>query len=161
VRKNIMKLEAKMLRKALLFKIISWVVLSPTFAMAADNLHVAEMPQLGVLYHKAAITFLNPNFHEEYSFTVERDGSATEVVTDHDYNKNTVTVDRDTVAIVHTHPMTCSAQPSPGDQDAANRAGADNYVLSRSALWVAHPFAKKFEKIGDVEFKDGKLVVRF
>lgn len=149
------------LRRALLLKIVSWLVLSPPLAMATDNLHIAENPQLTVLYNKATVTFLTDDHHEEYSFTMERDGSVSKVVSDRIYNRNTVTVDSDTVAIVHTHPNHVPPMPSRGDQAAADHAGADNYVLSRSELWVAHPFAKEFEKIGNVEFKDGKLVIRF
>jgi proteasome lid subunit RPN8/RPN11 len=149
------------IRKAALLKFVSWVIFSPTLAMAADNLHVANSPQLTRLYDRAAATFLSDTEHIEYAYTIDRDGTVSPIMSMHDFNRNTVTVDRDTVGIVHTHPRSVSSEPSPEDRDLATKSGLDNYVLSAHELWVAHPFAKRVEKIGEVEFKGGKLVVRF
>jgi hypothetical protein len=157
-------LEDKLIRtfhKAALLKIVSWLVLSPPLAMAADNLHVTDMPQLSVLYNRAAATFLSDNQHQEFSFSIDRDGTVSSIQTDHDWNQNTITVSGDTVATVHTHPRGTSPKPSPHDQDVATNTGMDVYVLSVHDLYVAHPYGHQPEHIGGVEVRHGKVVVQF
>lgn len=149
------------IRKAAILKFVSWVIFSPTLAMAADNLHVANSPQLTRLYDKASVTFLSDKDKQEFSYTIDRNGIVSGITTSHDWVQNTVTIDRDTVGVVHTHPRGTSPMPSPGDQEAANNNGIDVYTLSLYELWVAHPYAKHAEKLGEVEFKGGKLIVRF
>jgi hypothetical protein len=149
-----------MLRKTLMLKIVSWLVLSPPLAMAADNLHVAQSPQLTKLYDKAATTFLSDNAKQEYSYTIERDGKETDIATDHDWVRSTVTIDRDTVAVIHTHPRGASPMPSPGDQEAATKNGIDVYTLSLYELWVSHPYAKNAEKVGEVVYKHGQVFIK-
>jgi hypothetical protein len=147
-------------RKAALLKIVSWLVLSPPLAMAADNLHVAQSPSLQKLYDKAAVTFLSEDRKEEYSFTIDRNGSESAITTDRNWSQSTVTVESDTVAVVHTHPNGTHAEPSVSDQAAATNNGIDVYTLSAHELWVAHPYAKRAEKIGEVIWEHGHIRIK-
>lgn len=149
-----------MLRKTVVLKLISWVVFSPTIAMAADNLHVANTAQLDALYRRATATFLAADDPTEFVYTIDRDGSMSRISSSHDRARNTVTVDRDTVGLVHTHPKGCAPEPSRGDQDLATNEGIDVYALSVHALWVAHPYGKRPEKIGEVSFEHGHTIVK-
>lgn len=147
-------------RKAALLKIVSWLVLSPPLAMAVDNLHVAQSPSLQKLYDKAAVTFLPDHGKQEFSYTIDRNGAESDIKSDHDWTRNVVTVDNDTVAVVHTHPNGVSPEPSPSDRDAATNSGIDVYTLSQHELWVAHPYAKRAEKIGEVIWEHGHIRIK-
>jgi proteasome lid subunit RPN8/RPN11 len=147
-------------RKAALLKIVSWLVLSPPLAMAADNLHVAQSPSLQKLYDKAAVTFLSDHEKQEFSYTIDRNGTESDIKSNHDWTRSVVTVDNDTVAVVHTHPNGVSPEPSPGDRDAATNNGIDVYTLSQHELWVAHPYAKRAEKVGEVIWEHGHIRIK-
>jgi proteasome lid subunit RPN8/RPN11 len=147
-------------RKAALLKIVSWLVLSPPFAMAVDNLHVAQSPSLQKLYDKAAVTFLSNHEKQEFSYTIDRNGTESDIKSDHDWTRNVVAVDNDTVAVVHTHPNGTSPEPSQGDRAAATNSGIDVYTLSQHELWVAHPYAKRAEKIGEVIWEHGHIRIK-
>ena len=120
--------------------------------------------QMNDLYKNAQHTFfpqphVGPNAapHEEYSFTVNKDGSVTPVVSSHTNDKNAVTVTPgETQAIVHTHPLGTYPSPGDGDVPAAEAAGCPNYVLSVDELWVANPDGTK-SMLADVSFKHGNL----
>ena len=69
------------IRKAAILKFVSWVIFSPTLAMAADNLHVANSPQLTRLYDKASVTFLSDKDKQEFSYTIDRNGIVSGITT--------------------------------------------------------------------------------
>ena len=116
--------------------------------------------QMGVMYKKAAHTMMGNPTHEEYSFTVNADGSVTPITTSGTANSNSVTVPAGTQAIIHTHPAGTKPTPSEGDVLAAQKANCPNYALSQHELWVANPDGTT-AKVGDIDFKKGDLVIKW
>lgn len=123
--------------------------------------HTPEVhSQMGKLYDHAEVTYNFKDKKQEYSFTVNKDGSVTEITTSNKDLHNSVTVNEDTAAIVHTHPVSADPEPSPGDIQLAKDKGLDNYALSKEALWVAHPDGS-VEKVGSVTFKKKVLTINY
>ena len=120
--------------------------------------------KMGELYKKAEHTFMKSGAvggHAEYSFTVNKDGTMSDITSSGTANANAVTITADTEAIIHTHPVGTMPSPSPGDVTAATACGCSNYELSQNALWVAEPGgASGGTKIGDIEMKHGELVIK-
>ncbi len=98
----------------------------------------------------------------EYSFVVRADGTPSKPQTSHDYFSNYLTIiPGSDKAIVHSHPMATSPQPSNGDFDAAKKLGGPNYEVSLYAIWVAEPNGRG-HKVADIEMgKHGKIIVKF
>lgn len=115
--------------------------------------------QMSKMYTDASHTFMGAS-REEYSFTVNKDGSVTPIKTSNTADKNTVDVPEGTQAIIHTHPAGDSPKPGPGDVHAAEQANCPNYALSQRALWVANPDGTT-AKVGDVEWKHGEVVIKW
>ncbi len=115
--------------------------------------------QMGKLYTSATLTWMGNTTKEEYSFTVNADGSVTPIKTSRIEGKNEVEVPAGTQAIVHTHPKGYLPTPGPGDVLAAQKANAPNYVLTQKQLWVANPDGTT-EKVGDVNWKHGGLEIK-
>ncbi len=114
---------------------------------------------MGKLYTSATLTWMGNTTKEEYSFTVNADGSVTPIKTARIEGKNEVEVPAGTQAIVHTHPKGYLPTPGPGDVPAAQKANAPNYVLTQKQLWVANPDGTT-EKVGDVNWKHGGLEIK-
>ena len=124
--------------------------------------------QMTAAYKKAQPTFMPATMasagtkipRNEYSFTVDKDGKPSDVVTSGTDNKNSIEVPAGAQAIVHTHPTADSPLPSEGDIAAAKAAGCPNYELSHSEIWVANPDGTT-GKVGDVSLKHGDLVIKW
>ncbi len=116
--------------------------------------------QMGKMYNSASHTWMGNASREEYSFTVNADGSVTPVKTSGTSDKNSVEVPEGTQAIIHTHPAADSPKPGPGDVPAAKKAGCPNYVLSQRELWVANPDGTTAQ-VGDVSWKHGQLEIKW
>jgi hypothetical protein len=102
---------------------------------------------------------------QEYSFTVNKDGTVTTVTTSDQDRHNEVTIDAGTTAaIVHTHPgpgnVESTVQPSHDDIALAQSTGIPDYVLSINELWVANTNGS-IAKLADVSMKHGDLVFKW
>jgi len=83
--------------------------------------------------------------HTEAGFTVTRDGNTTSV--DENVSEGTLqirghlaqTVDSNTVALVHTHPLGGTQPPSTNDVAVAQHLRKPVYVINRSGLFVVVP----------------------
>jgi len=119
----------------------------------------AVYAQMNKLYDSARPSYMGMNKFE-HSFTVNKDGSVTDITTSKTDKSNAVTVTPGTTdAIIHTHPYGGDPHPSPGDFDVAKTAGCPNYELSRDELWVANPDGTQ-AKVGDVSWKHGEIVIK-
>jgi len=98
--------------------------------------------------------------HNEYSFTVDKDGKPSGVVTSGTEDKNTVVVPDGAQAVVHTHPSADHPYPSDADIAYAKSTGVPDYVISSNELWVANPDGTS-EKVADIEMKHGDLQIKW
>ncbi len=111
------------------------------------------------LYKASANSFMDRHDHTEHSFTVDGLGKPRPIVGSKQADKDTVVVHPADTAIVHTHPLEDDKKPSAADEKIANTYGEPNYVLSAHELWVAPGDGTASYKVGDVEWKDGDLVI--
>jgi len=98
--------------------------------------------------------------HNEYSFTVDKDGKPSGIVTSGTNDKNTVVVPDGAQAVVHTHPSADHPYPSDADIAYAKSTGVPDYVISSNELWVANPDGTS-EKVADIEMKHGDLQIKW
>jgi proteasome lid subunit RPN8/RPN11 len=122
-----------MFRRAVMLKVISWVVLSPPFAMATQ-LHCQPAVHNSIM--KAWQDSENGTSVFEAAFLVREDGSI-------DYRGNTREYHRadlkkipaGTVAAFHTHPNTGDPGLSRADRAVADQNGIFVYVISNKGLY--------------------------
>jgi len=151
-----------MLRRLLLLKLTSYLILSPALAAApVQTAPILRTPtvhrQVTALYIRALVTFMTDD-GTEYAFTFDVNGQVSDIQSSYEHDRTVVTISTSTVGVVHTHPRGCSPRPSEQDITVARDAGIDNYVLSEYALWVAH-LDGRVEKVGNVTLKRGDLLI--
>jgi len=95
----------------------------------------------------------------ELSFTLSADRAPGRVGSSHDWARDFVLVRDGDIAIVHTHPFGVAPSPSDVDVAIAVKLAIPDYVLSRSALWVALPDGTS-HKVADVQWKRGQIVLK-
>jgi len=142
-------------------------ILAPLTSTASGQDDVLKTPavqaQMRKLYADALQSFV-PTTNgltrkTELSFTVSADGAPGLVSSSHDWARDFVLVRNGDTAIVHTHPFGIAPHPSDVDVAIAVKLGTPDYVLSRSALWVAMPDGTS-HKVADVQWKRGRLVLK-
>ena len=116
--------------------------------------------QMGKMYTVASHTWMGNPSHEEYSFTVNADGSVSPIKTSGTAGKNAVEVPPGTQAIIHTHPADYEPTPSEADVKGAVATGVPDYVISHSEIYVANPDGTT-AKVADIDFKKGDLVIKW
>ena len=150
--------------KLIIIMVLALALASPVVAEETQHAILktqAVHDQMGKMYTNASHTWMgSSSSHEEYSFTVNADGSVTPITTSGTANSNSVTVPAGTQAIIHTHPAGTKPEPGPGDVPAAQKGNCPNYVLSQHELWVANPDGTT-AKVGDIDFKKGDLVIKW
>jgi hypothetical protein len=127
-----------MLRKAFLLKIVSWVILSPVYAMAAQ-LHC--QPNVHAAMLKAWQQSENGVSMFEAAFLVRADGSVDYLGNTREYHKLTLkSIPEGTIAVFHTHPNVGDPGLSPADRAIADQHGIFVYVISDKGLYkYSHP----------------------
>ena len=149
----------------IIIMVLALALASPVVAEETQHKHAvlktqAVHAQMGKLYTVASHTWMGNPSHEEYSFTVNADGSVSPIKTSGTAGKNAVEVPPGTQAIIHTHPAGYKPEPGPGDVPAAQAANCPNYVLTQKELWVANPDGTT-AKVGDVSWKHGQLDIKW
>lgn len=97
---------------------------------------------------------------QEYSFTINKDGSVSPITSSGLDKKNEVEITPgQTTDIAHTHPLHADPKPSPGDVATAEKNGVDNYSLSIDQLRVAQPDGSTHQ-VGTVSWKHGNLEIK-
>jgi hypothetical protein len=66
-----------------------------------------------------------------------------------EFKQFTFTINSAVIAVVHTHPNTASAKPSPEDIDVANKYGVLMFTITLKGMFVYDPFTKKTRNVMD------------
>jgi len=61
----------------------------------------------------------------------------------------TMVCDPDVIAIVHTHPNKCNAQPEGGDLEIADRLRIPVFTITNRGMYVYDPGSRKMSKVQD------------
>jgi ATP-dependent protease ClpP protease subunit/proteasome lid subunit RPN8/RPN11 len=123
--------------------------------------HSTVSKSMGDMYGKAETTFNFKQKKEEFSFTVNKDGSVTAITSSGEELKNHLTITKgETVAVVHTHPLGAKPEPSPNDIEIAKAEHMPNYVLSKGDLWVANPDGTT-EHVATVSYRNKAITVNY
>jgi hypothetical protein len=61
----------------------------------------------------------------------------------------TINWNSEVIAIVHTHPNNCNAQPEGGDLEIADRLGIPVFTITNRGMYVYDPGTKKISKVQD------------
>ncbi|MEW6131146.1 MAG: hypothetical protein AB1757_29210 [Acidobacteriota bacterium] len=83
-----------------------------------------------------------------------------------EFQRFTFTLDPAAIAIVHTHPNICQAQPSADDMEIADKFGLLMFTITAKGMYVYDPFTRKTTKLMDgIEWLDaakwtGQLATR-
>jgi hypothetical protein len=125
---------------------------------------------LETLYSNASPTFMkfgNANARE-HLIAINQDGTATpESVSDPSQSRHMQTsIPTDAQAIVHSHPESATAVPSPQDYETATKTGKPNFIVSQGKIYVAmpgtDPNTKKHIQVADLSpAKGGKVNIKW
>jgi proteasome lid subunit RPN8/RPN11 len=122
-----------MIRKALMLKIVSWVVLSPAYAVAAS---LTCRPDVHDAMLKAWQASENGTSMFEASFMIRADGSIDYRGNPREYHKsNLKAIPEGTIAVFHTHPNVGDPGLSRADRAVADQNGVFVYVISNKGLY--------------------------
>lgn len=131
-----------MIRKMFMLKLISWVVLSPAYAMAQpQQLHCradvrASMSRAWRMVKDGTVPY-------EAVFLIRADGSIDWKGSTHEHNQMHVFVPPGTIALFHTHPNAGEAGLSPTDKNSADTKGIVIYAISNKGLYkYSHPLGE-------------------
>ena len=132
-----------MLRRALMLKVVSWIVLSPAYAVAQQpQLHCR--PEVREAMSRAWMVAEDGHATFEAMFLVRADGSIDFRGTTHEYHKMRIDVPKGTIAIFHTHPTQGVAELSAADRAVADRYGLVIYAITNRGLYqYSHPRGAK------------------
>ena len=133
-----------MLRRALLLKVVSWLVLSPAYAVAQQpQLHCR--PEVREAMTRAWIVAEDGHATFEAMFLVRADGSIDFRGTTREYlTMHVGSVPEDTIALFHTHPNQGVAELSAADRAVADRYGLVIYAITNRGLYqYSHPRGAK------------------
>lgn len=127
-----------MLRRALLLKVISWLVFSPTLAVAAQ-LHCRE--DVRAAMRNAWMTASNGTANFEAAFIIREDTSIDYLGTTREYRQmHLPKIAPGTIAVFHTHPNDGKPGLSRTDKDFSDLHGVFVYVISIQGLYkYSHP----------------------
>jgi len=122
-----------MLRKTIMLKLISWLVFSPTLAVAAQ-LHCREDVRANMM--KAWMTAANGSKNYEAAFLIREDGSIDWLGSTYEYRSMHLgKIPPGTVAVFHTHPNDGREGLSQADRNVADQNGVFVYVISIQGLY--------------------------
>jgi hypothetical protein len=123
-----------MLKRAVLLKVISWLVFSPTLAVAGEMLHCRADVRAAMV--KSWMTVDDGRSNYEAVFLIREDGSIDYRGTDREWRRsNLVKIPAGTIAIFHTHPNDGDAGLSRADKAVADQNGVFVYVISNKGLY--------------------------
>lgn len=127
-----------MIRKTILLKLISWVVFSPTFAIAGQLHCRADVRET---MQKAWMATANGRDVFEAAFFIREDGSIDYRGTTREYlTMHLGKIPSGTVAIFHTHPNQGVAELSRADKKVADDNGLVIYAITNRGLFqYSHP----------------------
>lgn len=131
-----------MLRRVLLYKIISWIVLSPTFAMAAK---LECRPDVRATMARAWMETDNGNSEFEAAFFVLGDGSIQYLGVSREYmTMHLGKIPSGTIAVFHTHPNAGISELSRQDKAVADHYGLAIYAITIQGLYkYSHPVGEQ------------------
>lgn len=122
-----------LIRKALLLKIVAWIVLSPAYAVAGQ-LHCQPKVHEAIMF--AWQQSMNGTSMYEAAFLVRADGSIDYRGDTREYHRAQLhTIPPGTIAVFHTHPNIGDPGLSRGDKAVADQNGVFVYVISRYGLY--------------------------
>ena len=115
---------------------------TPRLANGRDYLNNPQMQSnLEDLYRKAMPSFNDKYATNEHLYAIDKDNniSVRSMTAQGQKRAADATVPADSQMLIHSHPATAEANPSPGDYVTATKLGRPNFVVSRDAIYVAMP----------------------
>ena len=132
-----------MLRRALLLKVVSWIVLSPAYAMAQPPQPLHCRADVRGFMLLAWQTVKNGTVPYEAVFLVKANGEIDWKGSSHEFNKMHVVVPPGTIALFHTHPNAGEPGLSPTDKASADQKGIVIYAITNKGLYrYSHPLGE-------------------
>lgn len=134
-----------MFRRVLLYKIISWIILSPTLAVAAKLECRADVR---ATMARAWMETDNGNSNFEAAFFVLRDGSIQYLGVSREYmTMHLGKIPPGTIAVFHTHPNAGIAELSAQDKAVADHYGLAIYAITVQGLYkYSHPMGQSLAR---------------
>lgn len=130
-----------MIRRALLLKVVSWIVFSPSLAFAQD---LACRADVRATMERAWMATDNGNSNFEAAFFVLDNGDIRYLGVSREYmTMHLGVIPPGTIAVFHTHPNAGISELSPQDKTVADHYGLAIYAITVQGLYkYSHPMGE-------------------